>query len=184
MNTATAATQARVTVDTIRAWCRRGVISATKTAGRWIIDTASLARRIAIGAMRTATSRKALAGQGLDLTATITTPGYGEPRTITPRIKTRTDRRTGARIISIDYWVALLANKLATIPDAGDRAHAVNVFLTTTIVICDQYDADWDGDPQAREGGRLRTSYHGGHPLVSVDDVLDLAAQIRTQLAA
>lgn len=52
MNTTTAATQANVTVATIRTWCRNGVITATKQAGRWIIDTASLAARIAIGAMK------------------------------------------------------------------------------------------------------------------------------------
>lgn len=53
MNTTTAATQAHVTTATIRTWCRNGVITATKAAGRWIVDAASLARRIAIGAMRT-----------------------------------------------------------------------------------------------------------------------------------
>ncbi|MFD5899109.1 helix-turn-helix domain-containing protein [Streptomyces sp. NPDC060366] len=52
MNTTTAAQTANVTVATIRTWARNGVIAATKTAGRWIIDTASLARRIAIGAMK------------------------------------------------------------------------------------------------------------------------------------
>jgi hypothetical protein len=51
--TAAAALQAHVTVATIRTWCRRGVITATKRAGRWVIDTASLAHRIAIAAMRT-----------------------------------------------------------------------------------------------------------------------------------
>ncbi|MFF1547174.1 helix-turn-helix domain-containing protein [Streptomyces sp. NPDC058291] len=49
MNTTTAAIQAGVTADTIRTWCRRGVITATKQAGRWTIDPASLARRIEIG---------------------------------------------------------------------------------------------------------------------------------------
>lgn len=53
MNTTTAAIQANVTTATIRTWCRNGVIAAAKQAGRWIIDTASLAHRIAIGAMRT-----------------------------------------------------------------------------------------------------------------------------------
>jgi hypothetical protein len=48
MNTTAAATQANVTVATIRTWCRQGVIAAVKTAGRWIIDTASLAWRIAL----------------------------------------------------------------------------------------------------------------------------------------
>ncbi|MFI2078535.1 hypothetical protein [Streptomyces triculaminicus] len=52
MNTTAAATEAQVTVATIRTWCRRGVITATKTAGRWTIDAASLAHRITIGAMR------------------------------------------------------------------------------------------------------------------------------------
>ncbi|WP_103512938.1 helix-turn-helix domain-containing protein [Streptomyces sp. SM13] len=53
MNTTTAAQTANVTVVTIRAWARNGVIAATKTAGRWIIDAASLARRITIGTWRT-----------------------------------------------------------------------------------------------------------------------------------
>jgi hypothetical protein len=53
MNTTAAAIQANVTTDTIRTWCRIGAVAATKQAGRWIIDTASLAARIAIGAMKT-----------------------------------------------------------------------------------------------------------------------------------
>ena len=52
MNTTAAATQANVTVATIRAWCRIGAVAAVKQAGRWIIDTTSLAARIAIGAMK------------------------------------------------------------------------------------------------------------------------------------
>lgn len=52
MDTTTAALQAHVTTATIRLWARRGIIAATKTAGRWIVDAASLAHRIAIGAMR------------------------------------------------------------------------------------------------------------------------------------
>ncbi|MER5875499.1 helix-turn-helix domain-containing protein [Streptomyces sp. NPDC001910] len=52
MNTTAAAAEAKVTVATIRTWCRRGAVAAVKQAGRWIIDTASLAARIAIGAMR------------------------------------------------------------------------------------------------------------------------------------
>jgi hypothetical protein len=54
MNTTTAAAQANVTVATIRDWARRGIIAATKRAGRWIIDAASLAHRITIGTWRTA----------------------------------------------------------------------------------------------------------------------------------
>ncbi|MFJ4682026.1 hypothetical protein [Streptomyces sp. NPDC088789] len=52
MNTTTAAATANVTAATIRTWCRNGVVTAVKTAGRWIIDTASLAARIAIGKMK------------------------------------------------------------------------------------------------------------------------------------
>ncbi|MFD1309824.1 helix-turn-helix domain-containing protein, partial [Streptomyces kaempferi] len=52
MNTTAAALQAQVSVPTIRTWCRNGVIAAAKQAGRWIIDAASLAARIAIGARR------------------------------------------------------------------------------------------------------------------------------------
>ena len=49
ITTTAAAAKAGVTVATIRTWCRRNVIAATKAAGRWVIDTASLAHRIAIG---------------------------------------------------------------------------------------------------------------------------------------
>jgi len=52
MNTTTAATEAHVTVATIRTWCRIGAVAAVKQAGRWVIDTASLAARIAIGKMK------------------------------------------------------------------------------------------------------------------------------------
>lgn len=47
--TAQAATQAGVTVATIRAWCRKGAVSAVKTHGAWVIDEASLRHRIALG---------------------------------------------------------------------------------------------------------------------------------------
>ncbi|MFD3729475.1 hypothetical protein [Streptomyces sp. NPDC058671] len=70
MNASAAATQANVTVATIRAWCRRGVVSAIKQAGRWIVDTSSLAARIAIGAMRA--RKKGLMADTVDLTATYT----------------------------------------------------------------------------------------------------------------
>lgn len=50
MDTRTAAEAANVTVATIRTWCRRNVIAAAKISGRWTIDEASLARRIALSA--------------------------------------------------------------------------------------------------------------------------------------
>ncbi|WP_432051843.1 hypothetical protein [Streptomyces xiamenensis] len=52
MNTTAAAAQAEVTVATIRTWCRMGAVAAVKAAGRWVIEAASLARRIAIGQER------------------------------------------------------------------------------------------------------------------------------------
>ncbi|GHJ34287.1 hypothetical protein TPA0910_87200 [Streptomyces hygroscopicus subsp. sporocinereus] len=58
MNTTAAAIEAKVTVATIRTWCRHGVVAAVKTAGRWVIDAASLAHRIAIGARRAARKAK------------------------------------------------------------------------------------------------------------------------------
>jgi hypothetical protein len=49
--TANAAAQAGVTVRTIQAWCRTGVVDAVKQAGKWVIDTASLAYRIGLPAL-------------------------------------------------------------------------------------------------------------------------------------
>lgn len=80
MNTTTAAAalEAHVTVETIRAWARNGVIAATKVAGRWAINTASLARRIAIAAMRR-TRREATVTEPAPLTtADITAVGGRE----------------------------------------------------------------------------------------------------------
>ncbi|MEU8279793.1 hypothetical protein ACFYOK_04655 [Microbispora bryophytorum] len=57
MNTITApiaAQQAGVSITTIRTWCRRGAVAAAKVAGRWVIEAASLARRIAIGTRKPA----------------------------------------------------------------------------------------------------------------------------------
>ncbi|HEX5567256.1 MAG TPA: helix-turn-helix domain-containing protein [Streptomyces sp.] len=182
MNTTTAATEAQVTVATIRTWCRRGVIAATKQAGRWVIDAASLTTRIAIGAMKRPTRQEAT--PVIDLNATYTAiliPNEG-PTTITPTVKHRTVRRTGANTINITGLAPLFADRFDAIPDNGDRAHALTVFASALIVISDQYDADWEGDPQAREGGQLRTTYRGDVPGISIDDVLDLAAQLRTQL--
>lgn len=180
MDTAAAATQAHVTAATIRTWCRRNVIAATKVAGRWIIDTTSLAARIAIGAMR---ARKQ-APMDLDLTVTYTAdlPGEG-PVTITPVVKRRTTP-DGANMIKVTGIVPLLADKIDAIADLGNRLHAVTVLNRALIVITDLADTDWDDDPQARESGQLRTTYTGGIPQITVDDILDLAGQLRTQLAA
>lgn len=91
MNTAVAATQANVTTATIRTWCRTGAVAAIKQAGRWIIDAASLAHRITIGAMkapRTAPARNrdfdlaigAEAAQATSAASLHTTLAYVEAR--------------------------------------------------------------------------------------------------------
>ena len=71
MNTTAAALEARVTVATIRTWCRRGAVAAIKAAGRWIIDTASLAHRIAIGQWRTAVAQPDYAALASDARAKV-----------------------------------------------------------------------------------------------------------------
>lgn len=50
MLTSEAAAQANVTTATIRTWCRMGAVAAVKVSGRWNIDEASLAHRIALTA--------------------------------------------------------------------------------------------------------------------------------------
>lgn len=88
MNTAAAA-EAGVTVATIRTWCRRNVISAAKAAGRWVIDTASLARR----------TRKETSMIDLNVSYSWTSPGDTEPTTVTPKIRDR--QRTTGRVTTV-----------------------------------------------------------------------------------
>ncbi|MEE1812631.1 hypothetical protein [Streptomyces sp. BE133] len=178
---AEAATQAHVTVATIRTWCRRNVVSAVKSAGRWVIDSVSLARRIAIGAMRV--RKQATPMIDLNASYTITLIADQGPITITPKVKRRTVRRTGQDITTVTGIVPLLADRIDTITDPGNRAHAVTVLQSASIVISDTYDAAWDRQAGARDGGQLRTTYRGEIPQVTVDNVLDLAEQLRVQLA-
>jgi hypothetical protein len=64
--TAAAAQQAGVTVATVRTWCRTGAVEAIKAGGRWVIDTASLAYRIALPALlRPARKAVALTAESL-----------------------------------------------------------------------------------------------------------------------
>jgi DNA-binding transcriptional MerR regulator len=67
MDTTAAATQAGVTVSTVRAWCRRGVIAAAKRAGKWVIEAASLAYRISLGARRIDRTREFLDELGMQI---------------------------------------------------------------------------------------------------------------------
>ena len=179
MNTTAAATQAGVTVATIRAWCRHGVVAAVKQAGRWIIDQASLAARIAIGQMRT---RKAAA---MDLTATytFTRAGDTQPTTVTPKIRTR--ERDGVQITTVRTFAALLADRIDAITDDARRLHTLETLLGASIAIRSEADmTDEQGTDQFttyREYGRLSTSYEGTADL-PVETVLDLAARIRAAL--
>ncbi|MDH6224384.1 hypothetical protein [Streptomyces sp. MJP52] len=75
MNAAAAAAKSRVTTDTIRTWCRRGVITATKTAGRWDIDEKSLrAHRRRLTAIRQARRARAAATVHARIAARLTLP--------------------------------------------------------------------------------------------------------------
>lgn len=174
MNTTAAALQAHVTTATIRTWARRGVIAATKTAGRWIINAASLAHRIAIAALKT---RKAT-GMNLDATYTYTRVGDTEPRTIAARIKTRT--RHGITITSIDRIAPLLADRIDAITDEGARLHTLTVLERGYIYISDQPRDLFNAS--TRDEGRIATDY-SGTPELPVAAVLDLAEQIRAALA-
>lgn len=175
MNTTAAALQAHVTTATIRTWARRGVIAATKRAGRWIIDTASLAHRIAIGTMRT---RKAAAVINLNATYTYTPVGDTEPITLTPIIKTRTTRE-GLTLTTIRRLAPLLAATIDAITDEKARNHTLTVLAGASLAISDQprpHDNITD-----RDEGRISTSYFGTRDL-TVSTVLDLGEQIRTDL--
>ncbi|MEU3990146.1 helix-turn-helix domain-containing protein [Streptomyces platensis] len=174
MNTTAAALQAHVTVATIRTWCRRGAIAATKTAGRWIIETASLAHRIAIGARRRRETSM------LDLSATYTvTGGPRDGETITPKVTVR--ERRGHTVTTIRGLVPLLANRINAIADTGDRLHTLEVLASASIVFSDQEGEFYTGGISTRDNGRLRTQYRGT-PDLPVDVVLDLGEQLRTQL--
>jgi hypothetical protein len=178
MNTTAAALQAHVTTATIRAWARRGVIAATKTAGRWIINAASLTHRIAIAAMRT---RKATVSIDLNATYTYTPVGETEPVTLTPVIKTRTTR-DGMTLTTIRRLAPLLANHINAITDEGTRLHVLTLLERGIIVIADQPRPDL-AHAALRDEGRIATTYLGVRAL-PVDVVLDLAEQIRTKLAS
>lgn len=179
MNTTAAAGQAGVTIPTIRTWARTGVVAAVKLAGRWVIDAASLAHRIAIGTLKI---RKATAVT-LDLTATYTyTPvGTSAPVTITPAVKRRTSVE-GEHLTIVRNITPLLATRIDAITDEGDRLHALTVLADANIVISDQ-PCPGLAYASTRDEGRLATTYTGTRDL-PVAAVLDLAEEIRTTLQA
>lgn len=124
MNTTAAATEAHVTVATIRTWCRRGVLAAVKTAGRWIIDTASLARRIAIGQWRTAVTQPdyaALASDARAKAAELAPPAGIRERSNRDRM------RPEYRLRQIFNSAAVNWNLAARMADDGDTTTAANI---------------------------------------------------------
>ncbi|AJP04803.1 hypothetical protein TU94_28515 [Streptomyces cyaneogriseus subsp. noncyanogenus] len=180
MNTTAAAIQANVTVATIRTWCRRGVIAAVKTAGRWVIDSASLAARIAIGAMKHPRRREATPVIDLTATYTFTHPGATRPTVVTPKIRHR--EIDGEHRIIIRGLAPLLASHLDAIADEGDRLHTLTVLASANIVISDTPGEYFTNLITTRDDGRLATTYTGTRALPT-SVVLDLAEQLRTQLA-
>ena len=175
--TTTAAAQlANVTTETIRAWARMGAIRATKAAGRWVIEAASLTKRIAMGIRRT---RKATT---LDLNSTYTVHlvGHPAPVTLTPKIRTRTGA-SGSQITTIKNLIPLLADKIDAITDEGDRLHTLEVLSGAQITLCPTPRDFFDDSISTRDEGRIATIYVGTRH-ISVNDVLDLGEKIRTHL--
>lgn len=123
----------------------------------------------------------------MDLNATYTTTDLrtGEPVTITPVVKTRTTRE-GVTITTIRGLAPLVASLLDAITDEADRLHTIQVLATASIAIRSEGDekhAEGSDDMTAwRDHGRLTTGYTGTKDL-TVDQVLDVAAAIRAQLA-
>jgi hypothetical protein len=118
MNTTTAAAEAKVTARTIRTWCRKGVITAAKVAGRWVIDASSLARRIEIGArMSSPTTRYTVAETtntyGSKVWAVVRTDGTkagfgGDQRIYDLTFTKKDDAETAAAITEAlpeNYWI-------------------------------------------------------------------------------
>lgn len=177
MNTTTAAATAGVTIPTIRTWCRTGVIAAVKQAGRWIINAASLAHRITIGAMKRTTRKEQPVTLDLNATYTWTQAGDTTPTTVTPKIRTRTTP-DGKHLTIIRGLTPLLADRIDAITDEGDRMHTLIALSGASIVISDQPRSI---PVDTRDEGRLAVNYQGTRS-IPVGVVLDLAEQLRNAL--
>ncbi|MET9728452.1 hypothetical protein [Streptomyces zaomyceticus] len=179
MNTVAAAAQAHVTTATIRTWCRRGVVAAIKQAGRWIIDTASLAARIAIGAMRAKTRKAAT----IDLAATYSWTPAGTAATTTVTTKVTTMNTPDGVITAITGLAPLLAGHIDAIQDEASRLHTLTVLSGAEIVYCDTPDDELvlAGGVTTLDRGQVAVFYAGTSSL-PVQAVVDLALKLRTQL--
>lgn len=128
MDATTAATKSKVTVHTIRTWCRTGVIAAVKTAGRWDIDTKSLrAHRRRLIAIRNARQNRAAARVHAGITAQLTLPTLtGTPKQ-TARAADIRDRAITAALVLVTHGfesgqpTGRLTYELATGPTMFDR---------------------------------------------------------------
>lgn len=84
MDATTAAAKSKVTVATVRTWCRTGVISAVKVSGRWDIDRQSLrAHHRRLLAIRNAREARAATRVHSSIAAQLTLPTLtGTPKQI------------------------------------------------------------------------------------------------------
>lgn len=128
MDATTAATKSKVTVATIRTWCRTGVITAVKTAGRWDIDHKSLrAHRRRLLAIRNARQARAAARVHTSIAAQLTLPALtGTPKQIAWANDIRDRAITAAlTLVTHDFESGLpggpLVYALATGPTMFDR---------------------------------------------------------------
>ena len=170
MTTTTAATQANRTAGTIRRWCRTGVITATKVAGRWVIDAASLLRHI---------HPAKEAHMPITLNGSYTwTEADGYETTVTTKVRDRT--WADGRVVSISGLAPLLADRIDAITDAGDRGHTLTVLAGAVIALREE-PAQFSSIIHARMGGRVATTYVGTTDL-PVDVVLDLGERLYGQL--
>ncbi len=119
----------------------------------------------------------------LDLTAayTVTYPGDSEPTTIVPQVKTKTRGETTLTVVS--GLAPLLADRIDAITDEGNRLATLTTLAAASIVISDtpREDLQHHAGISARDHGKLSTGYVG-HGAVSVEEILDLAEQLRAQL--
>ncbi|MEI5032447.1 hypothetical protein RB201_04405 [Streptomyces sp. S1A(2023)] len=135
-NATTAATKSKVTVATIRTWCRTGVIAAVKTSGRWDIDTQSLRvhrRRLIV--LRNAREARTAARVHASIAAQLTLPTLtGTPKQIAWANEIRDRAITAAlTLVTHDFESELpggpLVYKLATGYTALDH-DPLNAFQT------------------------------------------------------
>ncbi|MEU3978365.1 hypothetical protein [Streptomyces bacillaris] len=120
----------------------------------------------------------------MDLTASYTynTPGFTDPsETVTTKVRTR--EQDGMTLTSVVGLAPLLVDRIEAITDEGDRLDTLLELGCSRIVISDTDRTDFNGLSGSRDNGRLVTTYRGT-PDLPKDVVLDLAEQIRDQLAA